>query len=107
MDYVHDQTMQSVVKYLREAWYGNTSTFDVNNVKHKRPFDCRRLWARYLTITGTKFVPLCEGISGEIGNLEVDDLFRYESINLPIDTLVVDLTCVYKEDDELGESEFV
>ena len=46
-------------------------------------------------------------IFGETGNLEVNDLFRYESINLPIDTLVVDLTCVGEEDDEFGESEFV
>ena len=50
-------------------------------------------------------VPLFERISGDIGN--VDGLFRYESINLPIDTLVVDLTRAGEEDDEFSESEFV
>ena len=73
MSYVHDQTMQNDVKYLREAWYGNAITFDVNDVKNKQPVDSRKLWARCLAIAGTKFVPLCEGISGEVGNLEVDD----------------------------------
>ena len=107
MNYVHDQTMQNVVKYLREAWYGSTGTFDVNNVTNKCPVDCRNLWAQCLTIAGTKFVPLCEGIYGEVGNLEVNDSFRYESFDLPIETLVVDLTRVGKEDDEFGESEFV
>ena len=73
MNYVHDQTMQNVVKYLCETWYGNAGTFDVNDVKNKCPVDCHKLWARYLTIAGTKFVLLCEEISGEVGNLEVDD----------------------------------
>ena len=77
MNYVHDQTMQSVVKCLRKAWYGNASTFDVNNVKNKLPVDCHKLWARCLTIARTKFVPLCEGISGEAGNPEVNDIFGY------------------------------
>ena len=40
----------------------------------------------------TKFVPLCEGIEGIIGDLKIDDAFEYESVMLPIDTLVVDLT---------------
>ena len=40
----------------------------------------------------------------EIANV---DLFRYESINLPIDTLVIDLTRVGEEDDTFGESECV
>ena len=86
--------MQNVVKYLREAWYGNTGKFGVTDVKNKRPVDCHKLRGRFLAIAGTKLIPFCEVISGEVGNLEVDDLFRYESIDLPIDTLVVDLTRV-------------
>ena len=78
MNYVHDQTIQNVVKHLREAWYGNAGTFGVNGIKNKRPVDCRKLWARCLTIAGIKSVVLlCEGVSGEVGNLEVDDSFRY------------------------------
>ena len=97
MNYVHDQTMKNVVKYFREAWYGNTGMFDVTDDKHKHPVDCHKLWARCLTIAGTKCVPLCEGISGDIRNIEVNDSFIYQSINLPIDTLVVDLTRIGEE----------
>ena len=99
--------MQNVVKCICEAWYGNAGTFDVNDVKNKCPVDCCKLWARCLTIAGTKLVPLCEGISGEVGNLKVNDSFRYESIDLPIDTLVVDLARVGEEDKKIGKSEFV
>ena len=77
MKYVHNQTMQNIVKYLRGVWYGNSGTFGVTNVNNKRSVDCCKLWARCLTIAGTKFVPLCKGTSVDIGNLEVDDLFRY------------------------------
>ena len=52
-------------------------------------------------VTRTKFVPLCEGISGIIGDLKIDDTFRYESVMLPIDTLVVDLTKHVKDDDTI------
>ena len=107
MSYVHEQIMQNIVTYLREAWYGNARTFGVTGNKNKCPVYCRKLWARCLTITGTKYVPLCEGVSGSIGNLEVNDFFRYESIDLHIDTLVIGLTHVGEEDDEFGESEFV
>ena len=107
MNYVHEETMQNVVKYLRESWHGNASTFGVTDVKNKRPVDCSKLWARIWSIAGTNCVPLCEGISGEIGKLEVYDSFRYESVNLPIDTLVVDLTHVGEEDNEFSQSEVV
>ena len=43
MNYVHDQTIQNVMKYLHEAWYSNAGTFDVNDVKNKCPIDCRTL----------------------------------------------------------------
>ena len=44
----------------------------VTDVTNKRPVDCCKLWACYLTIS-TNYVPLCDGISGEIGKLEVGD----------------------------------
>ena len=48
---------------------------------------------------------LCEGISGVIANLEVDPRFRYESVTIPIDTLVVDFTQEDVDDDEFGAIE--
>ena len=64
----------------------------------KRPVDCRALWSKCLKIAGTKFIELCDGVSGGIGSLVRDEDFTYEPVALPIDTLVVDLT----KDDEEG-----
>ena len=107
MHYQHDQTMRNVVLYLREGWYGNGDTYALDSDKHKRPVNCAKLWAKCLGIAGTKFVQLCEGISGAIGSLEVDPDFRYESVTLPIDTLVVDLSREDVDDDEFGVIENV
>ena len=103
MNYVHDQTMKNVVKYLREIWYGNAGTFGITNVKNKLPVGCRKLWARCLTIAGTKFVPLYEEISDEVGNLEVHNLLGNKFIELLIDILGVDLIRIGEEDHEFGE----
>ena len=56
-------------------------------------------------IAWTKFVPLCEGIEGIIGDLKIDDAFEYESVMLPIDTLVVDLTKDAKKDEDFFAAE--
>ena len=53
-----------------------------------------------MKITGTKFVPICEGIEGQIRSLGVDENFKYESVMLTIDTLVVKLTKDVEEDVE-------
>ena len=66
---------------------------------HKSPVDCRKLWATCKKIAWTKFVPLCEGIEGIIGDLKIDDAFEYKSVILPIDTLVVDLMKDVKKDE--------
>ena len=61
----------------------------------------------HFAVTGTKFVQLCEGISGAIESLEADPDFRYESVTLPIDTIVVDLSREDVDDDEFGVIENV
>ena len=63
------------------------------------------MWATCLKITGTKYVSICDGIEGHIGTLIVDDTLRYESVMLPINTLVVDLTKDVEENIELFQSE--
>ena len=90
--------MKDVIKHLRDAWYGNGDAFILGHPLRKRPVDCRALWSKCLKITGQKFVELCDGVSGEIGSLVRDEDFTNESVALPIDTLVVDLT----KDDEEG-----
>lgn len=55
-----------------------------------------------LKIAVTKFVGLCDGISGEIGSLVEDAVFSNDPVALPIDTLVVDLTREGKEEAPWG-----
>ena len=49
--------------------------------------------------TGTKCVALCEGINGRIGSLTIYETFADEEFDLPIDTLIIDLT----GEDSFGE----
>ena len=56
-------------------------------------------------VTRTKFVPLCEGISGIIGDLKIDDTFKYESVMLPIDTFVIGLMNHVEDDDMMCAKE--
>ena len=56
-----------------------------------------------LRIAGTTFVALCDGISGNIGSLVEDDDFTNEPVDLPIDTLVIDMTREGEESDEWGQ----
>ena len=90
-----------MVNYLQEGWYGNGDTCATDHPYHKSPVDCRKLWGACKKLAWTKFVPLCEGISGIIGNLKIDDTFEYESFMLPIDALVIVLTKEPEHDDQL------
>lgn len=53
-----------------------------------------------LEIAGTKFVSLCDRVSNGIELLVVDTSFVDDRVDLPIDTLVVDLTreMIFEED---------
>ena len=95
----HDTIMKDVVERLRQAWYGD-NTFPPTHPLHKRPIDCRKLWRTCLDIAGTKFVSLCEGISGKIGSIVETEDFTNESVDFPIDTLIVDLTRDVGEDED-------
>jgi hypothetical protein len=51
--------------------------------------------------TATKFIPLCDGISGTIGTLVVDAHYVEDAVSFPIDALVVDLSQI--DDDVIDE----
>ena len=53
----------------------------------------------------TIYVPICNGILGEIGSLDVDSTHTHEIVDIPIDTLVLDLTKERLEDVEFGVEE--
>ena len=80
--------MKETIRLLREGWYGNYDEFDFSHPSRKEPVSCRKLWNKCLEIAGTKFVQLCEGVSGQIGALVVDDTYEPGTYTIPIDTLV-------------------
>ena len=61
--------MRDVVEGLREGWYGNGDKYEDTHPLFKRPVDCLKLWNKSLEIATTKFVKLCDGISGVMGDL--------------------------------------
>ena len=64
--------------------------------------NCGKLWRKCLDFAGTKYVGLCNGISGKMGELIIDDSIVDESVTLPIDTLIIDMTTEV----ELGGNSF-
>ena len=50
----------------------------------------------------TIYIPICDGISGEIGSLVLDKTHTDEMCDIPINTLVLDLTVDQSEVDDIG-----
>jgi hypothetical protein len=98
--YFSKRTMKETVSHVREGWHGNGETYPVEHLYRKAPVDCGKLFQACVTAAGTKFIPLCEGISGTIGNLEIDPTYQEEEIDIPIDALVVDLARLHDEGDD-------
>jgi hypothetical protein len=98
--YFSKRTMKETVSHVREGWYGNGDTYPVGDLYRKAPVDCGKLFQVCVTAAVTKFIPLCEGISGTIGNLKIDPTYLEEEIDIPIDALVLDLTQLDEEEDD-------
>lgn len=96
-----DIKMKEVVHYLREGWYGNFDKFPDKHPFKKRAADCQKMWEKCLDFTRTKYVNLCEGISGTLPHLTIDQTVVDEQIDLPIDTLIVTLTNDDGNDEEM------
>jgi transposase len=100
--YFSKRTMKETVSHVREGWYGNGDTYPVGDLYRKAPVDCGKLFQECVTAAATKFIPLCEGISGTIGDLKIDETYQEEEIDVPIDALVLDLA---RFNDKRGDSE--
>ena len=103
LKYKNDFKMKDIVKYLREGWYGNGEAFILGHPYRKRPVDCGKLWTTCLNFARTKYIPLCEGISGSIGELIVDKNYEDERVELPIDTLVLKIASDEGDDELVAE----
>ena len=98
-----DMKMKDVVQFLREGWYGNGDKYAAGHPLRKHEVNCRGLWLHCLSDASKKIVPLCGGIDGRIGELNVDESYKDGEVSIPIDTLVVDLTRNGLEVDEIGQ----
>ena len=96
-----------MAEFLREGYYWNVKTDTVSLPFCKQLVNCCKLWVVCKDISGTASVSLCDGNVGTIGVRIVDDTFRYQTIILPIDTLVVDLIKVGLDDSKFGPEENV
>lgn len=100
-------TMKETVMNVREGWYGNIHDWEANDAhllsdyrrQRKEPADCHRLFQHAIKMANTKFVPMCEGITGTIGNLTVDADHLLNREGIPIDMLV-NLVSKIVSDDE-------
>ena len=86
------KTKKETVRLLREGWYGTLDKFPEGDLHRKAQVNCKALWEHSLNLVTTKFVPICHGIEGTIGSLEIDETFVHESVNVPIDNLINDLS---------------
>ena len=81
--------MKDVVEYLRESWYGNGNENPDDHPSKKKPVDYQKLRSKFLKYAETKYVGLCTRISGEMGELDIDQNWNDEKVTLPIDTLAL------------------
>jgi hypothetical protein len=109
------RSMRQTVDSLRHGWYGNLHLFanvviDVENIdpnrpvpitilgedqikiQRKEPIDCGKLVGKATTMINSKFIPLCNGLTGTIDDLVVDDTYEQTTENMPIDMLLIDLS---------------
>ena len=96
--------MKQAVEHLRDGWHGTFAKHDNTDYRFRRPVDCRKLMRHSIDEANKKFIPRCEGISGTIGSLVVDETYVGETIDFPIDALVLDLTKDYDDADETTAS---
>jgi transposase len=102
--YHNNTTMKEVVKYVREGWYGSINN-DYNNENNnpnilpptpvaatKNAVNCCKLFEESIKKANSIFVPLCEGISGTIGALTIDNNHVPNRQGMPIDMVVMDVT---------------
>jgi hypothetical protein len=92
--------MKETVRHPREGWYSNGDTYPVDDVCRKAPVDCGKLFQESVKVAATKFVPMCEGISGTIGALTVDPTYIDDEVDIPIDALALDLARLDVEGDD-------
>ena len=94
--------MKDTVRRLRDGWYGNNERFHEGDDEFHAVTDCKKLVTHSIGCADSTYIPLCDGISGAIGALTLDDKYERDTTGIPIDTLVVDLTNQDDYDDDIS-----
>jgi DDE superfamily endonuclease len=89
-------TMKETVENVREGWYGNAIQWDRGTYKYKDDYrrqrkeavDCSRLFKHVIKITNNKYIPICEGITGKLGSLIIDEEHVPNREGIPVDMLI-------------------
>lgn len=94
-----DTTMKETINNVREGWYGNIKQWDSGDVDttdyrryRKDPVDCFKLFEKMVEMANTKFIPICKGISGCLGELTIDDSHEPIREGVPIDVLMLSVS---------------
>ena len=105
--------MKQTMKHVRDGWYGNLHEFDANGVplitepsylhQQKQPVDCMKLFQKMVSMGNKKFIPMCEGISGTLGQLTVDTSHIPIRAGVPIDILMSDMARFVEYGNEYDE----
>jgi hypothetical protein len=92
-------TMKSTLQHLKWGWYGNHHLFDETGnrncdidyrITKKDPVDCSKLFDHSIKLMNDKYIKMCGGISGTIGNLIVDPNYEGDVTGIPVDFLLND-----------------
>jgi hypothetical protein len=59
-----------------------------NIISLQEPVDCGKLFCHCQDLADTKYIPLCDGINGIIGDLIVDDNYIQNNSEMPIDIML-------------------
>jgi hypothetical protein len=100
-------TIKNVIRCLRDGWYGNAHLFrehshlidestgflvmDNKIIPPKEPANCYRLFMHTIKSCDNKFIKLCPGLDGTMGNLIIDPGYVAEHEGQPIDMVVTNV----------------
>jgi hypothetical protein len=118
-------TLREVVNTLRKGWYGNvfdryeddidplSGLLKINDrvFSSKDPIDCRCLFQHTIDEINHRYIQMCDGVDGVLGELVVDDSNEGTLAGLPADMVMLNITnnpendFVEVEDDDEEEAE--
>jgi hypothetical protein len=66
----------------------------------RNEMDCKEPTALFSCPADATCIPLCDGVSGTIEALTIDENYEGDTTSIPINTLVVNLTNLVDDDDD-------